>query len=307
MIKKIKIHIKWTLIAVIIIMAGFFLPSARAENPAVRVFVSILPQQYLVTRIGGERVRVSVLVQPGESPATYHPTPKQIATLLRSNLFFRVGVPFEDALLPRLEQMIREAGNGAPRIINMAEGITLKPVRRYTESNTPAVLSPGETPDPHTWLSPPLLKIQAHNVVIALEAVDPAGRDFYEKRYQQTITELDALDRELHKMLAPCQGKAFLAFHPAYGYFADTYGLRQEVIEIEGKTPSPRQLRRIIGKARAGHIRVVFVQPQFDQHSAERVALGIGGIVETLDPLAADIPANLRHIAAVLRKALCEN
>ena len=43
----------------------------------IPVFVSILPQKYFVERIGGNEVNVEVMVNPGESPATFNPNPKK--------------------------------------------------------------------------------------------------------------------------------------------------------------------------------------------------------------------------------------
>ena len=73
-----------------------------AQAEPLRIFVSILPQEYFVERIGGKRVLVAALVQPGHSPATYAPTPNQMAMLADAQLYFRIGVPFENGLLPKL-------------------------------------------------------------------------------------------------------------------------------------------------------------------------------------------------------------
>ncbi|MCB1071229.1 MAG: zinc ABC transporter substrate-binding protein, partial [Kiritimatiellae bacterium] len=75
-------------------------------------------------------------------------------------------------------------------------------------------------------------------------------------------------------------------------------------IEVSGKAPGARQLVRIIDRARAEGIRVIFVQPQFDQRAAERIAAAIGGVVIPLDPLAYDYIANMETVAAEIRKAI---
>ncbi|HOI52302.1 MAG TPA: zinc ABC transporter substrate-binding protein, partial [Azonexus sp.] len=77
---------------------------ARAEP--LTVGVSLLPMQTFVERIGGEHVRAVVLVPPGKSPASYEPTPKQMQALAAAPLYFRIGVPFEKAWLPRLQQAL---------------------------------------------------------------------------------------------------------------------------------------------------------------------------------------------------------
>jgi zinc transport system substrate-binding protein len=95
-----------------------------------------------------------------------------------------------------------------------------------------------------------------------------------------------------------------MVFHPAWGYFADAYGLIQVPIEIEGKDPKPAQLKELIQHARENGIKVVFVQPQFSTNSAELIAQEIDGQVAFADPLAEDWMANLRQVADKFEAAL---
>ena len=70
-----------------------------------------------------------------------------------------------------------------------------------------------------------------------------------------------------------------MVFHPAWGYFAHSYGLKQVPVEIEGKDPKPAQLKTLIEHAREKQIKAIFVQPQFSSKSAKLVAKEIGGRV----------------------------
>ena len=76
------------------------------EKAGLNVFVSILPQKYFVEKIGGARVSVHVMVTPGKSPATYEPTPNQVVELGSADVFFTIGVPFENAFLS-LEEKVK--------------------------------------------------------------------------------------------------------------------------------------------------------------------------------------------------------
>jgi zinc transport system substrate-binding protein len=95
-----------------------------------------------------------------------------------------------------------------------------------------------------------------------------------------------------------------MVFHPAFGYFTDYYGLNQIAVEMEGKSPGPKQIESIINQARKSDIRVIFVQPRFDPKSAETIASVIGGKVVTIDPLERNILQNLLDIAKKIRDAL---
>jgi zinc transport system substrate-binding protein len=112
------------------------------------------------------------------------------------------------------------------------------------------------------------------------------------------------LDGELRGVLAGKQGLQFIVFHPAWGYFAHAYGLKQVPIEIEGKEPKPAQLKELIEHARKHQIKVVFVQPQFSSKSAEQVAKEIGGQVAFVDPLALNWAENLREVGTKFKAVL---
>jgi zinc transport system substrate-binding protein len=88
-----------------------------------------------------------------------------------------------------------------------------------------------------------------------------------------------------------------MVFHPSWGTFAHTYGLKQVPIEVDGKSPKPAQLKELIERARANRIKVIFAQPQFSSKSAQQVSKAIGGRVVIVDPMARDWANNLRQVA----------
>ena len=77
------------------------------------VFVSIAPQKYFVHQIGRERVDVQVMVQPGASPATYEPKPRQMAALSKTPIYFAIGVPFEKNWLKKITAANPKHAGGA--------------------------------------------------------------------------------------------------------------------------------------------------------------------------------------------------
>lgn len=255
--------------------------SAAAPLP---VFVSILPQKYFVERIGGEHVAVSVMVGPGQSPATYEPTPRQMTALSRARLYFSIGVAFEDVWMKRIQ-----AANPALHLVPMQRGVALLPL-------TGPSGEPGGK-DPHTWTSPLRVKSMAANIRDALIETDPAHRGDYESNYRAFIAELDALDQNIRAILAPAEGKPFLVFHPSWGYFAKDYGLRQIPIEAEGKEPGAKALVRVIDLGKREGVKVIFVQTQFSRRTAETIATAIGARVVAVDPLAENYPQNLLRVA----------
>ena len=148
------------------------------------------------------------------------------------------------------------------------------------------------------------MKIQARTILAALQDADPAHRSVYEVNFKAFTAQIDQMDAELKKTFTGKKDLRFIVFHPAWGYFAHAYGLKQVPIEIEGKDPKPAQLKELIQHARENKIKVVFVQPQFSTKSAELVAREIGGQVAFADPLAKDWMSNLHRVADKFRAVL---
>jgi zinc transport system substrate-binding protein len=265
----------------------------------LRVFVSILPQKTFVERIGGERVDVSVLVQPGQSPATYEPTARQMARLNEAALYLRIGVPFENSFLPKLQRAVPGL-----RIVDTRNGVRLRTMADHGHGDHDHGENSGEGNDPHIWLSPRLAMVQATTIYTALTRSSPEDEPTFRAGLKGFLADLADLHADLLVLTEPVRGKGFMVFHPSWGYFADEYGLRQHAVEVDGKAPAPRQLTALIREAREQGTTALFVQPQFDRRTAERIAEAINGSVQSLDPLAEDYIQNLRTSAQRIREAL---
>lgn len=282
------------------------IPALGYPEP-LSVFVSVLPQKTLVEKVGGNHVAVTVMVQPGHSPATYEPMPRQIGKLSRAALFFRVGVPFENAWMERIR-----SANPDLRIIDMRTGIDLRFLEHHEHTHADVRRDKGgdQAPhdaaerDPHIWTSPPLVKQIARGVRDALIAFDPTNSLEYRRNFDALATELDVLDKDIRALLADIRRRKFMVFHPSWGYFADTYGLTQVSIQTAGKEPGARALATLIEQAKRERVTAIFVQPQFDQKSATQLAQAIGARVVVADPLAPNYLANLRAVAQAIAEVL---
>ena len=319
----------WPIKTLIIVFTVIFLllPGNVCAVDKLSVFVSVIPQTHFVQQIGKELVEVQAMVQPGAGPHNYEPKPRQMADLSKTKIYFAVGVPFEDAWLKKIA-----AANPDMRVVHTDHGIEKIEMEAHHHHGEQAEEhhegehheadhdhKEGERHgkaahdedhhdhtglDPHIWLSPPLVKIQARTILAALQEADPAHRSIYEANFQEFTAQIDQLDADLKKIFAGKKGLQFMVFHPAWGYFAHAYGLKQVPIEIEGKDPKPAQLKELIEHARENGIKVVFVQPQFSTKSAELVAREIDGQVAFANPLAEDWMANLRQVADKFQAAL---
>ncbi len=290
-------------LGVALVMAfGVVLETTAAEP--LRVAVSILPQRDLVQRLGGARVVVEPLVQPGQDPHTYEPTPRQMARLATSRLYFTIGESFETAMLPR----IRSAMPGV-RLVDTLAGLPLLAVSPSDEHVHDAddphhVCTLHGAFDPHVWLNPRLVAQQCDIIAQALAEEDPDGAADYAANLQALKADLEALDERLQARFQDLTGRRFMVMHPSWSYFADAYGLVQVPIEAEGKSPSARQLARLIDEARASGVTRIFIQPQMAPRAARTVADAIGADLVSIDPLAPDLIANLETVAEAIAQGL---
>jgi len=281
------------------------------------VVVSIPPQKYFVERIGGEYVNVTVMLPPGASPATYEPKPQQLQNLADAEAYARIQVPFENAWWERIR-----SGNPEMKVVDLTEGVNRMPMAaehshpgeehhhhsdadehqhdQEASSQTETVANP----DPHIWLSPPLVKEQAQTIYAALVELDPSRQQIYQENLNAFIADLDQLDQDIQQTLSGVENRTFMVFHPAWGYFARAYNLEMVPIEVGGNEPSAAEMSKLVSKAKADNIQVIFAQPQFSTRNAKTIANEIGGEVILLDPLAEDWMSNMSKVSNTFKDVM---
>jgi zinc transport system substrate-binding protein len=279
---------------------GLAMKAEAAPAAKMQIFVTVPPQAFLAAKIGGDAVEVHTLVDKGRDPHTFEPSPRQAAALAGASLFFTVDIPFEKQLVAKIA-----AGNRKLQIIDSTKGIVRLPLSdpHHHEAH-PKENHSGNEADPHLWLAPDNLCVMADNMAAALSAALPERKETLQKNLATLKNEISALDKRLNTALAPHRGKTFYVFHPAFGYFAQAYGLKQKAVEISGKSPTPRQLAALVRQAREDRVRTIFVQPQFDSKSADAVARAINGTVIPVDPLDQEVLRTLAAIAAAIEQSL---
>lgn len=220
------------------------------------VTVTIEPFRYFVEQIAGNDVNVNVMVPAGSSPETYEPTPQQMVDLSQSVFYFKVGqIGFEKTWMKKLQQ-------NAPnmKVIDTSTGI------RMLKTQSGNI-------DPHTWISIKSADIITSNIAKALMDKYPEKAEEYKKRLRDfRKNKLDKLQNEIDKYLSTIKGeklKSFVIYHPTLTYFAKENGLKQYVIEEEGREPSITQLKELIQRAKSEDINIIFVQKEFSNRNIQ--------------------------------------
>jgi len=278
-----------------------------SESNRMSVLVTVIPQRYFVEKIAGDLVDVTILIPPGANPAAYELSPSDMRHISGAAVWFTVGLQRENSWIASLTSL-----NESMRVVNSVERIQRLPIGRYDIPGEELLMEteasshghdPTET-DPHVWLSPELVRSQASIVCETLTAVDPENAVLYAGNLSLFLGEIDSLQSEIHALLDPHRGERFMVFHPAWGYFADEYGLIQVPIEVSGSEPSPAEMGRLMDFGTRDSLAAVFVSPQFSQSSAETIAGELGARVIVIDPLAENWAENILFVAGELALAM---
>jgi zinc transport system substrate-binding protein len=266
------------------------------DNAKPQLTVSIIPQKYLAAFIAGDKFDIQVMLPTSSNHETYEPTPRDAEKIASSIIYLTIGaLDFELTWMDRFK-----ASNPAMKVVNSSEGIDMLSGHIHGSGNSTESGHSSHGTDPHTWLSPACMKIQAFNICKTLTAVDAANTDFYKKNLDKFNRLADSVDQIIRIKLASSDGKSILIFHPALAYFARDYKLTQISIEQDGKEPSPAYLGELIKTAKEKGIKSVYISKEFDTRNAEAIAREINGKVVVFDPMAENWAENLIHLAELI-------
>ena len=254
--------------------------------------VSIEPLRYFVQAIGGDNFQINTLVPAGASPETYELTPQQVVQASDSKAYFSIGtLGFEQT---RLQKLVDNAPN--LMVVNCSDSITLLQNDHHHEHKTHTT----DGIDLHTWMSTTSGKQIAHNVLRALCQVDSANASLYQHRHDSLVHHIDSLDSKIRKTLRPLTHRTFMIYHPALGYYARDYGLKQVSVEQDGREPSAERMQQLILQAQREKVKVVFIQEEQAGRAAKRIAESAKTKIISIAPLSAEWDKQMLHIAQSL-------
>ncbi|UZJ37791.1 metal ABC transporter solute-binding protein, Zn/Mn family [Prosthecochloris sp. SCSIO W1103] len=262
--------------------------TSKTEAKKMRVVTSIVPLSFFVKQIGGEHVDVTVMVPPGANPHTYDPTPGQMTALGDAGMFVKAGsgIEFELDWMKKFTAL-----NPHMVVCDASRDYRSRTMQGHGGDHV------HEKIDPHFWLSPQNGILIANNIERCLATLDPQHKIEYAENRRMLEVKLGELSVEITQKLEGMKNRAFMVFHPAWGYFADEFNLKQIAAEKEGKELTPKTMQQVIDQAKKYDIKVVFVSPTFSSLQAETIAREIGGVIQPVDPLSGDYIDNLRQAA----------
>ncbi len=253
----------------------------------INTIVSILPQKTFLQAIGGNKVDITIMVKPGNSPHTYEPKPSQMKAISKANIYFSIGVEFEKVWLDRFKNQ-----NSNMKIVNISKGIRKISIKGHSHNEN----EHNEKKDPHIWTNPTNVKIIAKNIYNALVNIDKKNKNYYKNNLNNFLLHIENTDKKIKSILKQ-KHYNFMVFHPSWGYFAKEYNLTQISIEIAGKNPKPKELKHLIEEAKENKVSVIFTSPEFSDAIAKQIANELQIPVKKVSPLSLYWSKNLIDFA----------
>ena len=216
---------------ILMLLAGLTAGCApnQPEDGRLRVVASIFPEYDFARAIAGGLARVDMLIAPGASIHTYDPSPADILTLRRADIFLYVGGESDvwaDRLLASLDKTIPQNGFAS----HMTALRLMDHVKLLREEHKEGMAGPAEEGedawDEHIWTSPKNAIGLVGAICAAMCAADPANAAAYEENAAAYVEQLAQVDAEIMEIVAQAKRKTIVvADRFPFLYFVRDYGL----------------------------------------------------------------------------------
>lgn len=259
-----------------------------AENNGedkLRVYTTIYPFQYFTERVGGEYISVENIVPPGSDAHTVEIKTQEMMQLAEGDAFIYSGIglePFANAVIDAVKdekvQVVKATEN--VDFIDTKENPPAEEEDVAGNEHNNEVKEDGQDEhgsetdvDPHVWLDPSRSITIAENIKNALVQLDPENKGAFEENFSVLKRDLEVLDADFKEMTANAKNKTFIVSHSAYGYWDDTYGLKQIGISGLSPTDEPSQsdLVEIIDLVKENELKYIYFEPNLTNKIAEMV------------------------------------
>jgi zinc/manganese transport system substrate-binding protein len=274
------VTIRKTLFGSLSFALWFALSASGADTLKIACFSTVLTE--IAKQVGGNHVTVAALLQPGQDPHEYQPTPDDLKQAADANLILLSGKHIEHYL-----DKIQQATGG--KAVSLAVGDALPNLKMKADPDEPeekaAADRNGMIDDPHWWNS--ISNVEKATVIVRDELIklDPANRADYESNAKSYLAKLAELDKWAKRKVAelPRDKRKLVTSHDAFQYFSKDYGFKVYAIEgVSTETgPSDRHVADLIDQIKKQQVKAIFLEsmlnPKVSTEITKETGAKIGG------------------------------
>jgi zinc transport system substrate-binding protein len=207
--KKVKIIIVISIVVLLLIIDAFYYlkPDVKQreefkifkdENGKIIVSAASFPVYDFAKEIGGDKIKVNLLLPPGIEAHSFRPTNKELSQAASSSLVFYVSPLFETWL---------DKLNAEVKTVAVADSLI-------------------EEGDPHVWLDFTKATVMTDNITKAYQMIDPINSSYYQIQADNYKDKLQTLDQLYFASLKNCQFRDLIqGGHQAFSYLTRRYNL----------------------------------------------------------------------------------
>ena len=263
---------------------AFALP-AHAQNK-LKVVTTTSDLASLASEVGGDKVQVDAFAKGYQDPHFVEPKPSFILLANRADLLVVVGRELEIGWLPPLINSSRNSKIQVGAGGYLDASLTVKILEIPTGQITRAMGDVHPAGNPHYWLDPGNGRKIAGAIRDKLSELAPGDKAYFAQRYSDFDKRLAEAEKKWDATMAPYKGTKIVTYHRSWPNFVDRFGL--EVIGYvepkPGIPPSPSHTLELIDEMKRQGVKLILVEPYFDQKTPLAIASQVGGKVLVLAP-----------------------
>ena len=263
-------------------------PSNSGSGEKIDVVASFYPLAFAAEQIGGDKVKVTSLTQPGVEPHDLELTPQQVAALPKAKLAvyekgFQSSV--DDAIKSSAKSdAVLDVAPSADLSLKLSQTTSIGSDEHAEEDHDHEHASDA---DPHFWTDPVRYKAVANAISAKLQKQDPKNAETYKKNAEAFVKKLDDLHAKFSAGLKQCTNRSLVTGHAAFGYLAQRYNLKQ--VGVAGVSPdaepTPARLKQVADYTKKNNVKTIYSETLVSPKTSKTVARQTGAKVEVLDPI----------------------
>lgn len=208
---------------ILAVLAGCAQP-VQTQQGKLHIVATLFPQYDFARQIAGNRAQVTMLLPVGMDTHSYDPTPADILSVEKADLFVYTGEQMESWA----HRIVAGVDAEQLQVVDISKGITLLQVT-HNAQETAEQDGHDHTYDPHIWTSPKNAQMMVQTLLEAMCAADAGNADYYKANAERYIGQLETLDQQFREIVQQGKrNKLLFASRFALLYFTTEYRLQYQ-------------------------------------------------------------------------------
>ena len=261
-------------------------PEARRGQNALNVVATLEHYGSIAKAIGGDKVKVSVIVKGSQNPHTIAVKPSYSVLFNKADLLVANGQLIELGWLDVALVNARNANimEGHQGFVNCSIGVDIIPYASEEIEGTPFFilnLGVGGTMrlgNHHYWLDPGNTTIIAKNIADKYAEVDLPNAAYYRGNYDRFAVHFSEHLNEWDKQMEPFRGMQLVSYHRSWNYLLRRHGLKVfDYIEPkETLPPSAAYMASLVDRMKRSGVKLILAETYQNRPIIDEIARQTG-------------------------------